>query len=165
MNELKKPTSLLAGTNIIFSVGSFIYFCKRFEQLLLENVEINKTLLKMKKDLAENNNNDKQQDELLKNMHKEFKMIKENMGKIDEYKLEDEIKTIMDTLEANDIPIKSSKKNRKSKKYRGSSSESLEYDDLPKRRTLTPHKKKSIKEESDDAEEELINMMRLKRNA
>ena len=119
----------------------------------------------MKKDLAENNNNDKQQDELLKNMHKEFKMIKENIGKLDEYKIEEEIKTIMDTFEANDIPIKSAKKYKKSKKYRGSSSESLEYEDLPKRRTMTPHKKKSMKDESDDAEEELINMMRLKRNA
>src|SRR5260370_3330379 len=125
MEEFKKPTSLLAGTNIIFSVGSFMYLYKKFEQLQKDNDEMKKNLAILTTKVAKNNNEDLQTEELLRMMHKDVKMLKNNVDRIEE----EELKAVIKTLENNGInvnlPVKNTKKDKykKQKKYKLSLSE------------------------------------------
>lgn len=156
MNEFKNPTSLVAGSNIIFSIGSFLYLYKKNEQLQNELNDMKKNFQTMTTKLQQYNNDDIQNEEILKTMYKDVKMLKNNT--VDD--LEDELKLIKDTLEENDIYIKSPikiKKNKKKKKYESSNDNSSESEELIKKKT-----KKKTKEELE--EDDIINKLRLKHN-
>jgi DNA-binding protein H-NS len=155
MNDLKKPTSLIAGTNIIFSVGSFLYLYKRLEQLEKENSLMKKDMHALATKLSKFNNEDLQTEELLKDMNKKVSSLKRDVSKVENLMIEDELKLIKDALAENDIDIKSPiKKKSKSKKYKYvSSEESSEYEQSPKKK----YKKKDL----DD--EDLIDMLKARR--
>lgn len=146
MNELRNPTSLLAGTNIVFSVGSFMFLYKRMEQLQNDNLEMKKTIQTLTSNMLKNNNDADQTKELIGKMYKDVKILKED-------NLNEELKAIMDTLEDHNIDVIVPKKKKPKKKY--SSSEESSEEEAPKRK---PRRK--TKEEED---EDIINMMRLKR--
>lgn len=158
MEELKKPTSLLAGTNIIFSAGSFMYFYKRMEQLSAENAELKKGYNNLATKLGQSTVEEKQVEEELRNMKKELKSVKNSIEKIEDQNTHKEVQAIMKALEGNDINVTIPKKEKyKKKKYKYTSSdastESTESEEKPKKY----YKKKSTKELDDT---ELINLMR-----
>jgi hypothetical protein len=156
MNDLKKPTSLIAGTNIIFSVGSFLYLYKRLEQLEKENSSMKNDIKTLATKLSKFNNEDLQTEELLKDMNKKVSSLKRDVSKVENLMIEDELKLIKDALAENDIDIKSpvKAKKSKSKKYKYlSSEESSEYEQSPKKK----YKKKDL----DD--EDLIDMLKARR--
>jgi len=156
MNDLKKPTSLIAGSNIIFSVGSFLYLYKKLEQLEKENSAMKKDIATLATKLNKFNNEDLQTEELLKDMNKKVSSLKREVSRVEDLMIEDEIKLIKDALAENDIDIKSPKpKKSKNKKYRQlSSEESSEYE--------TP-KKKNKKKKEDLGDEDLIDMLKSRR--
>jgi hypothetical protein len=166
MDEVKKPTSLLVGTNIIFSVGSFMYLYKRMEQLQNDNIEMKKNIANLASKLTKNNNEDLQTEELLKNMHKEVKALKHTSSRIDDY--EEDLKAIVSALEASnielDMPVKSKNKSKKKKDkhkmYVYSESETSESEETPKKRPQSSYKKKY---KEDLKEDDLIDLMRLKK--
>lgn len=153
MDDLKKPTALLAGTNIVFSVGSFAYFYKKIEQLQNENADIKKDLMTLTEKLQKNNNEDLQTEEYLQTIQKEMKTLKKG------HQYEDDIQAITTALKDNDINVKlpsQNKKTKKYKKYQSSSSESSEE---------APKKKKTNKKDKDDIDDkELINLFKNKKN-
>lgn len=154
MNDLKKPTSLVAGTNIIFSVGSFLYLYKKLEQLESDNKALKKDMVTLATKLNKFSNEDLQTEELIKEMNKKVSSLKREVGKVEDLMLEDELKSIKDALADNDIDIKSPKPKKKSKKYRYSSEESSEYEESPKKKS---------KKKQDLGDEDLINMLKQKR--
>ncbi len=143
MNELKNPTALLAGTNIVFSVGGFMFLYKRMEQLQNENTELKKNLQALTANVLKNSNDNEQINELMGKMYKDVKNLKDDIP--------DDLRAIMDTLEDHDINVTLPKKKSKKKKY--SSEESSE--ESPKRKY-----KKKTKDEIEN--EDIINMMRLR---
>jgi hypothetical protein len=155
MNDLKKPTSLIAGTNIIFSVGSFLYLYKKLEQLESENKAMKKDMVTLATKLNKFSNEDLQTEELFKEMNKKVSNLKREVGKVEDLMLEDELKSIKDALADNDIDIKTPKPKKKSKKYKYvSSEESSEYEESPKKKN---------KKKQDLGDEDLINMLKQKR--
>ena len=154
VEELKKPTSLLAGTNIIFSAGSFMYFYKKMEQLSAENLELKKSITQLTTKLQQSTLDETQTTELLRDMKKDLKGLKNNVERMEEQNVYREVQGIMKTLETNNMNVVLPKKEKnKKKKYKYSSSEesSTESEEKPK------YKKKG-KKEIDDME--LINLMR-----
>lgn len=111
MNDFKKPTALISGTNLIFSIGSFAYFYKKIEQLEKENQALKKEFETLTKNMQDFKNADIQTEELLKKMHKEVKEVK--MLKEDSSLIEQEIKIIKDALEEGGLSVKTPKKYRK----------------------------------------------------
>lgn len=155
MNDLRKPTSLLAGTNIIFSVGSFMFLYKRMEQLQNENIQMKKDIQALSSLVGKDKLDGKQNDEFIKDMYKDVESLKKK--KLDEQFIDAEFKAIVDALENHDINVKlPSKSKKKPKKYHVSSSEESSVEETPKKK----YKKKTKDELEDD---EIINMMRLKR--
>lgn len=153
MNDLKKPTSLIAGSNIIFSVGSFLYLYKKLEQLESDNKALKKDMMTLATKLNKFGNEDLQTEELFKEMNKKVSNLKREVGKVDEY--EEDLKSIKDALAENDIDIKYSKSKKHKKKRYVSSEESSEYEESPK--------KKNKKKKEDLGDEDLINMLKQKR--
>lgn len=156
MEELKKPTSLLAGTNIIFSAGSFMYFYKRMEQLSAENAEMKKNFTILSSKLQQSTLDETQTTELLRDMKKELKGFKGSMEKMEEQNVYREVQGIMKALEGKNIDVVLPKKEKhKKKKYKYSSSEesSTESEEKPQKKYKNKGKK-----EIDDME--LINLMR-----
>lgn len=141
MEDFKKPTALFSGTNIIFSVGQFFYFWKRFEENEKKMTAMQKDIETLTKQLKEYGNSDLQNEEILKKMHKDVKTIK---SRADDSKLETELKLIKDALEENDISVRPKKK----KKY------SSESEEEPKRKL----KKKVVEDEED-----VIDMLRMRK--
>ncbi len=153
MNELRNPTSLLAGTNIVFSVGSFMFLYKRMEQLQNDNIELKKDVKSLTEKLLKSNNDTDQRNELIGKMYKDVKIMKEEKASDI---MPDELKAILTALEKHDITVALPKKKTNKKKKYVSSEESSE-EEAPKKKN-----KKKTKDELED--EDLINMMRLKRN-
>ena len=154
MNELRNPTSLLAGTNIVFSVGSFMFLYKRMEQLQNDNIELKKDVRNLTEKLLKSNNDNDQTKELIGKMYKDVKNIKEeNASDI----MPEELKAIIAALEDHDISVSLPKKKSNKKKKYISSEESSE-EEMPKRKN-----KKKTKDELED--EDIINMIRLKQRA
>ncbi|HSW76539.1 MAG TPA: hypothetical protein VLG50_05815 [Candidatus Saccharimonadales bacterium] len=146
MNNFKEPTSLVAGTNIIFTVGSFMYLYKRMEQMQKENDELKKNMQVLMTKLQKYTNDDVQTEEAIKTIDQNMKTIKQT------YK--DEIKAIKEALTDNDIDIRSPKMKKKSKKIESSGESSEE----------TPKKKPKKKVKDDPLEDEgLIDLFRSKR--
>lgn len=153
MDDLKKPTSLLAGTNIIFSVGSFMYFYKRMEQLQNDNIELKKNMAILTDKLTKSTTIDIQTEEELKTMHKDVKKVKGEFTKLED-NMKIELKAITKTLESNNITVITPKKDKKKRKTKYSSSEeSSSYEEKPKKSY-----KKKCKEELED--EDLIKIVR-----
>jgi len=156
MEEFKKPTSLLAGTNIIFSAGSFMYFYKRMEQLSADNAELKKSMNILTQKLTQSTIDETQNIELLRDMKKDLKAVKNNMEKMEEQNVYREVQGIMNALESKNIDVVLPKKEKhKKKKYKYSSSEdsSTESEEKPAKK----YKNKGKKEIDDN---ELINLMR-----
>jgi len=152
MNDLKKPTSLITGTNIIFSVGSFLYLYKKIEQLEKENAEMKKNQFSLANKINKFTNEDIQTEELLKDMNKKVSSMKRDFTKVDDLMLEQE--SIIDALAENDIAIKHKKKSKNKKpKYVSEEEMSSEYE--------SPKKKYKKKENLND--DDLINMLKTKR--
>ena len=153
MDDLKKPTALLAGTNIIFSVGSFAYFYKRLEQLQTENEEIKKDLVTLTEKLQKNNNEDLQTEEYLQSIQKEMKTLKKSH-------YEDDIQALACALKDNDITVKLPSQTKKTKKYKKyqSSSEEESSEEAPK-------KKNKNKKDKDVDDKELINLFKNKKSS
>lgn len=148
MDDLKKPTSLLAGTNIIFSVGSFMYFYKRLEQLNNDNIELRKNLASLTEKVTKNSTIDLQTEEELKDITKDVKKVKVDYGKLED-NMKIELKAITKTLESNNMPVVIPKKKKKKAKY--SSSEESSYEEKKK------SYKKKYKEDYED--EDIIKMV------
>jgi hypothetical protein len=159
MNDLKKPTSLIAGSNIIFSVGSFLYLYKRLEQLEKENVQMRKDQKVLMEKINKYNNDSLQTGSLYDDIDKKVSSLKREVRKVEDLMIEDELKLIKDALVENDIDIKSPARSKKSKpKYRHvSSEESSEYEETPKK------KKKPKKKKEDLGDEDLIDMLKARR--
>lgn len=160
MEEFKKPTSLLAGTNIIFSAGSFMYFYRRMEQLSAENLELKKGLAQLGTKLTQSTLDETQTTELLRDMKKELKGIKNNVDKMEEQNVYREVQGIMNALEGKNIDVVLPKKEKhKKKKYKYSSSSdesSTESEEKP----VKKYKNKDKKEKKEIDEMELIKLMR-----
>jgi hypothetical protein len=157
MDDLKKPTSLLAGSNIIFSVGGFVYLYKKLEQLQNENIEMKRDLLELTNKLQKNNNEDLQTEEFLQTIKKDVKLLKKNN------KYEEDLNAVVSALEECDINVKlpsQNKKIKKNKKYKFSSSE--DESEESEEKVKPKHKKygKKDKEELDD--KDVINMLKKK---
>lgn len=159
MNDLKKPTSLIAGSNIIFSVGSFLYLYKRLEQLENENAVMKKNLKVLTDKINKYNNDSTQTVELYEDIDKKVSSLKREVRKVEDLMIEDELKLIKDALVENDIDIKSPVKSKKSKQKQRymSSEESSEYEETPKK------KKKPKKKKEDLGDEDLIDMLKARR--
>ena len=162
MNDLKKPTSLFAGTNIIFSIGSFMYLYKKMEELQNENAEMKKNLQTLTTKLHKLHNDDSQRSDLLKDLNKDVKHVKEDINKIESFNME-EFNAIAKALSNEGIEVKLPKKKKGKKHYKhysssSSDSSSSEYNEPPRR------SRKKAKEESESENEELINMLRKKKN-
>ena len=159
MDDLKKPTSLLAGSNIIFSVGGFVYLYKRLEQLQNENIEMRQNITELTNKLQKNNNEDLQTEEFLQTMKKDVKMLKKNN------KYEEDLNAVVSALEECDINVKLPSKNKntkmvKNKKHKFSSSEESSEESEEKVKPKYKNKFKKNKEELDD--KDVINMLKKK---
>jgi hypothetical protein len=156
MEEFKKPTSLMAGTNIIFSAGSFMYFYRRMEQLSAENLELKKSIAQLSTKLTASTLDETQTTEMLRDMKKELKGMKNGMEKIEEQNVYREVQGIMTALQGQNIDVILPKKEKpKKKKYKYSSSEesSSESEEKP----VKKYKNKGKKEMNED---DLIKLMR-----
>jgi hypothetical protein len=156
MDDLKKPSSLLAGSNIIFSVGSFLYLYKRMEQLQNDNIEMRQNLTELTNKLQKNNNEELQTEEFLQTMKKDVKLLKKNN------KYEDDLNAVVSALEECDINVKlpSKSKKPKNKKYKFSSSEESSEESEEK---VKPKNKKYNKKDKDDLDDkDVINMLKKK---
>lgn len=154
MDQLKTPTSLIAGTNIIFSVGSFLYLHKRVEQMEKENESMKNDIKNLTLKLSKFANEDNQTEELLKDMDKKVKNLKKEFSKVGDLMIEEELSSIKEALENNDIDIKSPKHKKKPKnKY--VSEESYESIESPK--------KKKLKKRNDLDDDDIINLLKQKR--
>lgn len=151
MDELKKPTSLLAGTNIIFSVGSFMYFYKRMEQLQADNIELRKNIASLTEKVTKNSTIDIQTEEELKDITKDVKKVKGDYSKLED-NMKIELKAITKALETNNISVTIPKKKKKKSKYESSEESSSSYEEKKK------SYKKKHKEELED--EDLIRLVR-----
>lgn len=140
MNDLKKPSSLVAGTNVIFTVGGFMYLYKQFELLKEENEKLRQDFRTLTSKFQQYVKDDLENEALLKTTQKEVKSLKAQIGNID---VKDEIKAIKYSLTDADIEIKSPAKPKKKRYY--SSSESEESIETPKKRY--PTKKKELKDD------------------
>lgn len=141
MNDLKKPTSLVAGTNVIFTVGGFMYLYKQFELLKEENDKLKQDVRTLTSRFQQYAKDDLQTEELIKTTQKDLRSIKSQIGNID---VKDEIKAIKYTLTDADIEIKSPVKPKK-KKYAYSTSEESEEEIIRKK----PAKKKAVEDDED----------------
>lgn len=146
MNEFRNPTSLLAGTNIVFSVGSFMFLYKRMEQLQNDNIELKKNMQTLTNKMLNTHNETDQNKELMTAIYQDVKNLKKD-------NVPEELKAILSALEENDINVTLPKKKSKKKKY--ISSEESSEEETPKKKY-----KKKTKDELED--EDIINMMRLK---
>jgi len=144
MNDLKKPTTLVAGTNMIITVGGFMYLYKQFELLKEENDKLKNDVKILAAKFNQYAKDDLQTEEILKTAQKELRSLRSQVGNID---VKDEIKMIKYSLTDADIEIKSPVKQKKKKYYSSESEESIE---TPKRR---PSKKKVV-----DEDEDIINL-------
>jgi hypothetical protein len=162
MDDLKKPTSLLAGTNIILTLGGLSYLYKKIEQLQNENAEMKQDLVKLTEKLQKNNNEDLQTEELLQTIRKEVKTLKKDN------RYEDDIHALASALEDNDINVKlpsQSKKEKlkKHKNYKFASSSSEESTEESEE-VIKPKKTKGNKKNKEDLEgKDLINLLKSKK--
>ncbi len=149
MNDLKKPTSLVAGTNIILTVGSFAYLYKQLELLKEENDKLRGDMRSLTSKLQNITGTDVQNQEMLKHLHKDVRTLKSQVPKLD---VDDEIKAIKYALTDADIDIKSPIRLKK-KKYRISSEEESEE-------SIETPKKKRVSKKKEDENEDLIRLYR-----
>lgn len=149
MNNFKEPTSVMAGTNIIFSIGSFMYLYKRLEQIEKENADMRKNLNVLTSKLQKYTTDEVQTEEGFKIMHERLKTLGKTVKKVDELRIEDELKAIKSALADSEISVKSPKLKRRGKKYKSSSSDTESSEELPKKK-LTKSKIKEKDSENDD---------------
>ena len=150
MNELRNPSSMLAGANIVFTTGSFLFLYKRIEQLQNDNTELKNKLNKLTENMAKNNQADDQRHEFIGKIFKDVKHLKEE--KASDLHAE-ELRAIIEALEEQNISVTLPKKKNKKKKY-VSSEESSEEE--------TPKKKYKKKTKDEIENEDIINLMRSK---
>lgn len=171
MDELKKPTALLVGSNIIFSVGSFMFLYKKMEQMQNDNNEMKQDILTLTNNMVKMSNDKQQTEEFLKGLNKDVKNLKTS-AKDKNY--ENDIESIIDELSANNINVKLSNKRKKKtktnkkKKYAFSSDEEEkesteeEYNEIPyKTKNKHSYNNKKSKDELDD--DDIINLSRQKK--
>jgi len=171
MDELKKPTALLVGSNIIFSVGSFMFLYKKMEQMQNDNNEMKQDILTLTNNMVKMSNDKQQTEEFLKGLNKDVKNLKTS---VKDKNYENDIESIIDELSSNNIHVKLPNKRKKKtktnkkKKYAFSSDEEEkesseeEYNEIPyKTKTKSSYNNKKSKEELDD--DDIINLSRQKK--
>lgn len=169
MDELKKPTALLVGSNIIFSVGSFMFLYKKMEQMQNDNNEMKQDILTLTNNMVKMSNDKQQTEEFLKGLNKDVKNLKTSTK---DKTYENDIESIIDELSANNIHVNLSNKRKKKtkpnkkKKYAFSSSEEKEsseeeYNEIQYKTKTKPSYNKKSKEELDD--DDIINLSRQKK--
>jgi len=150
MNQFKEPTSLLAGTNIILTIGSVTYLYKQIEQLKKDNDELRKNLQVLTSKFQKVGNEDLQTEEAFKTIHQNMKALSKGYKKVEDLRLEDQLDAIKNALTDSDIAVKIPKK--KLKKYTLSSSDESSEEIV---------KKKPKKKENED--DGLIDLFRSKK--
>ena len=167
MNELKKPTSLLAGTNVILTIGSFMYLYKKMEDLQNENIEMKKNMQILTTKLQKISSDETQKTEILKELNKDIKHVKENVSSVELFQF-DGLNSIVSVLrdEGLDIKLPKKKKNKKNYKHFSSSSSSSassssSYEEVPRKKNKKAHEKHERHESEND---DIIKMLRQKRN-
>jgi len=143
---------LIAGTNIILTIGSVTYLYKQIEQLKKDNEELRKNVTALTTKFQKVGNEDLQTEEAFKAISQNMKTLSKGYKKVEELRIEDQLDAIKNALSDSDITVKIPKKK---KKYALSSSEESSEEEAPK-------KKPKKKEETED--EGLINLFRSKRS-
>jgi chromosome segregation ATPase len=148
MNDFKKPHSLIAGANVILTIGCFMYMYRELEQLKNDNRALREDLNKLTGLVNKHSNEYIQIEDHVGTVEKTVRELRR-----DKRVVEDDVLSIKDALSESDLGLSfpKSRKKKTTKKYE--SSEESESAESPKRK---PKKKKDVTDDVYELSKEFL---------